>query len=963
MPALRHALLGASILAACATLPQQAAAASAAPANAQRMVDFDIPAQGLGRALNELARQARVRIAFPYEEAEGRVSTPLKGRFTALSAAQRLVAQTDLRAFQDANGTIMVVHDEAALSETADDTEHDIIVTGTALRAQEAISERRKSIGIVDTLSQDDIGDLSDETLADALVRMPGVSSMQTLYGEQEAAYVSTRGITPDLNFVSFDGIAMFSSSNDGDGLRRVDLNLIPTQVSRTTQVFKSFTPDHDAGAIGSVINIIPYSALHDRNTFYIDAQLRYQDGTGRYVPGSNSRGHYDDTPWGGGVKGLWVQKFGADDQFGIVLSGVYRQKAYDYTKRNPNNRIYYTPQGATAKSDLTDWDGNSPLPSLIRPMDYTHFTRTFGGSAQVEYRAADDLELSLLGYYYKQIEDQTLNQFYVEQYSDINRTGPYTADLKIGRTRPSYDYDRFRQQSAGAIFKAVKEFNASTSLEFRAAAGENKFYNMDLGAVYASKPTNSRIYYDMSGLSNKISISNNEDLTDASRYTLSSASDFYNNAKMKNYEGRLDFKSNYNFDSEGVGLAAGIDFRKVEAERDQSTITYIADGSPLGSIGYIPGDFRSRRYDYPYLWIDYDAFENGIKPNLGINEKSTGNNAYSGDYNYKERILAGYISGMYANENTRVIAGLRLDNVKYEALVPLATDGIYDGAVQNYKNNYTYVLPSINVIQQLSPAFRLKAAYSRSLGRPAFEDIAQAESRDDVELSISKGNPDLKPRKSDNFDLTAEYFFNGGDGIITVGAFYKKIKDDIYTMTTEQDIGGVTYLVSTPMNASSSKMRGIEVQYINNRIPGLPGIFRDRVGVSLNATRMWADMDYVYNGEMARIDALQYQANWLANASVFYKFGGGEFRVAYNYKSKSPIALRGSQWQTYWLFPQHSLDLAFRYNITDDVILKLSANNILAQDLTQGYLPPYKMRRYELTRNRTFGINLVFKR
>jgi len=102
-------------------------------------------------------------------------------------------------------------------------------VTGTALRSQEAVNNRRIALAVADTLTQDDIGALADENLADALIRIPGVSTMQTLYGEQEASYVSTRGISPDLNFVSFDGIAMFSTASDGDGLRRVDLNLIPT--------------------------------------------------------------------------------------------------------------------------------------------------------------------------------------------------------------------------------------------------------------------------------------------------------------------------------------------------------------------------------------------------------------------------------------------------------------------------------------------------------------------------------------------------------------------------------------------------------------------------------------------------------------------------------------------------------------------------------------------------------------
>ena len=321
-------------------------------------------------------------------------------------------------------------------------------VTGTALRSQEAVNNRRIALAVADTLTQDDIGALADENLADALIRIPGVSTMQTLYGEQEASYVSTRGISPDLNFVSFDGIAMFSTASDGDGLRRVDLNLIPTQISRTTWVYKSFSADLDAGAIGGVTNIEPYSALLGKETGHITTQLSQQTGTGKYVPGVNSRGHYKDQPFGGGVKGLWVKRFGRDGRFGLVVSGMYRERNYDYTKRNPNGRVFYTATGATAAADLSNWDGLHPFPTLIRPMDYTHFTETFGGSAQFEYRLSRDWTVSLLGFNYKQVEDQNLNQFYVETFTGLSRPSPEEGRFKIGRTRPAYSYDRFKQET-----------------------------------------------------------------------------------------------------------------------------------------------------------------------------------------------------------------------------------------------------------------------------------------------------------------------------------------------------------------------------------------------------------------------------------------------------------------------------------------------------------------------------------
>lgn len=850
----------------------------------------------------------------------------------------------------------------ASADQSADAADgQEILVTGSALRAEEAVQNRRRSLGVVDTLSQDDTGDLADETLADALIRVPGVSSMQTLYGEQEASYVSVRGISPDLNFTSFDGLAMFSSANDGDGLRRVDLNLIPTQISRTTQIFKTFTADLDAGAIGGVTNIVPRSALHGRDTFYVDGFVSYQAGKGSYVPGTNSRGHYHDTPWGGGVKALWAHKFGADDQFGIVLSGVYRQKDYDYTKRNPNGRVFYTDTGATAKADLSNWDGKQPLPTLIRPMDYTHFTRTYGGSAQLEYRPADGLELSLLGYAYNQKEDQNLNQFYVENYTNLVRTGPETATVKIGRTRPSYSYDRFENETRGLIFKTVKEFEPDTVLEARAGYSVNKFLDRDRTVTYAYSPKDSYINYDMSELSDKISFTNYDPLINIANYKLSGASDLDVNAKMTSIEGRLDFKKNYSYDSTGFGFAIGGDARRVKAVRDQSTITYTNNSSPMGDVGFIP-DISSWMYNEPVIWVDYDKFASEVKPGLAINQKSTNNDAWSGDYTYKERILAAYASFMYATDSFRMIAGVRYDDSDYSALSPLSLAGVFGGQFQRYTGGYHYFLPSAILTQRFSNNFQVKAAYSRTLGRPAFEQIARAEDRDDEDLTISRGNPDLKPRVADNFDLAAEYYF-GGNGLISLGGFYKNIKDDIYSQTSIQTINGLDYEVSQPMNASSSKMKGIEFQLVTSSLPGMPGFLKDKLGLSLNATRMWGGMDYYSGATLVHLDALQYQADWLVNATAFYRLPHhGEFRVAYNWKSRSPISLGLYPWTTYWLEARGQLDAALRYSLTDNVIVKLQANNILKEPIAQGYLNPYAMRRYEMTRNRAFQLDLVFK-
>jgi iron complex outermembrane recepter protein len=125
----------------------------------------------------------------------------------------------------------------------------------------------------------------------------------------------------------------MISVANQGAGQRRVDLALIPSQASRTTEVFKTFTADQESGVIGGIINIVPYSAFEDGDKFYVDTFASYS--TYDKVPGGNSPGGYDDTPWGGGIKQLWSKRLGSDDQFGVVISSVYQQRTSYRSNRN----------------------------------------------------------------------------------------------------------------------------------------------------------------------------------------------------------------------------------------------------------------------------------------------------------------------------------------------------------------------------------------------------------------------------------------------------------------------------------------------------------------------------------------------------------------------------------------------------------------------------------------------------
>jgi TonB-dependent receptor len=845
--------------------------------------------------------------------------------------------------------------------EAQDAPDGDIVVTGTAFQNKEVIATRRKSSVVVDSLIQDDTGDLPDQYLSEALARVPGVSTMQVLYGEQESQYVAVRGITPDLNYVSLDGIGMISVANQGAGQRRVDLALIPSQASSRTDVFKTFTADQDAGAIGGVINIVPYSAFDGaKDRFFVDVNANYNDY--RDIPGGNSQGGYKDTHWAGGAKGLLTKRFGSNDQFGVVLSGSYTQRTYDESKRNPNGRTYYTATGASTTPNNPNYNGFDPAPTAFVAYDFTNFVKTYGGAAAFEFQPNANWYSSILVYDYRQTEDQTDPIFTLRGFDQLSNQTQHGGTLRVPDARTALSYDRFETESRGVLFKTRYTDDRGTEIAFRAAYNDNSFFDAEQSAVYQAKPTNQFVTYDSSDRSLTYTLTDPAGLMDSSKYALLTAADTNYRAKGKAWEGRLDVSHNAEGDDVGFGIRGGVGLRGFEMERDVTVTNYTVDKSPLTPVAYDP-NYMPWMFGYNVLWLDYPKFADTVKSKLPINAASSATGSVEQDYDYKETIGYAYLSGTWATDHTRVIAGARYDLADYDSNTPLQIGGVYQGGFTHNSGSYRSFLPSLNLVQDVTDGLRLKASYSRTIGRPAPEDIARPTTRNDTTFTISRGNPGLKPRRSDNFDLAAEYYFNGSQGLVTLGGFIKNVKDDIYDLKEEQVIDGFIYTVTTPMNASSSRLRGIEFQVIDNSIGWLPGFLKDKMGFSFNLTRTWGNMDYLVGGRVLEKDALLYQREWMGNAALFYKLPrGGEVRVAYAYGDGYLDGIGENPWLDRGPEARGQLDASARINIADDWIVKVQAKNILGEDVFLGYGEDLRYRRAEMNKGTQFFVNLIFK-
>lgn len=181
----------------------------------------------------------------------------------------------------------------------------------------------------------------------------------------------------------------------------------------------------------------------------------------------------------------------------------------------------------------------------------------------------------------------------------------------------------------------------------------------------------------------------------------------------------------------------------------------------------------------------------------------------------------------------------------------------------QTFDNSYTNVLPSLNVRMKAGSDLQFRAAMSKGITRPDFyqmqayttlsqtvhthQDAAKTTFLDSIDYSgNARGNPMLRPTQSNNFDVTAEWYF-GRSNSLTLAVFNKQLKDIIIGRTsvyTVNDTGGQPhdFLITAPVNGAKGGATGMELGYQQyfDKLPGWLSGF----GVSGNYTHIQSHLD-----------------------------------------------------------------------------------------------------------------------
>ncbi|WP_031238252.1 TonB-dependent receptor [Asticcacaulis sp. AC466] len=453
-----------------------------------------------------------------------------------------------------------------------------------------------------------------------------------------------------------------------------------------------------------------------------------------------------------------------------------------------------------------------------------------------------------------------------------------------------------------------------------------------------------------------------NTDLTNPANYAMDNFyyRSFHNGSTLQEAVLNLSYKAN-----DVWTLRAGAAYHKFS----QDGASYYYDGGDNGTTGKTRGtsvaDITSVFSNSFGSWLigDYDKAFAKYKEYHRLVPNTDGTGGVIKDienvYEVTEATTSAYVQADWDSElfgkRFRGNVGLRSYSTDTRSTGWIQGDSYAYLGTSDVKGSYSGVLPALNTVLEMTPEVLVRFSATQNLNRPglssmaaqgsAFQnnekcDFTQPGSKDNCNISASRGNADLKPYKDDTLDLAVEYYF-GKVGLVSAGVFQKKITNFIDSLTLHDipfsqtgvpagtipgaDANTLVTDFSMPINVSGTRtLTGVELA-AQSQLSFLPAPF-DKLGVVANYT--YVDTPPALTG----ISKTSYNATvyyetktWGARASMSHR------SIWYTGHNSSVMSAdtRGFQGSTY-------VDAAAFYNITPRLQLTLDAINLTNQKDTQ---------------------------
>src|SRR6267142_5269842 len=893
---------------------------------------------------------------------------------------------------QDATGKTAAASDlpsaAAAQSKTptsdaqTGDSLGEILVTGIRASITSARAIKRDSQGIVDAIAPEDIGRLPDTNLAESLQRITGVS-IDRSGGEGE--FITVRGFGPEFNTVLLNGrqIATPTDPSQASG-RAFSFDTLASDLVSGVEVYKSSTAHLQSGGVGSTVNI---------------KTARPFDYSGFKFSGSDDVNHDQNSGKSAPDASFLVSDLFADGRLGALLSGSYQKRKDELKAATTDGWIV---NGGTPTSQINGGAGvqktaSNPQGNLFVPQDFgsqAQFEdrKRYGGTLVLQYKPNDDLTLTSDTLYSK-FTNTTDTRSYGHWFTASNLTNVVTdangtaIDLTQGVGQASdfhdkkYDKvtdlvstglnadwtlsDRVNLSLDGSYSRATEDPNGGkeSELALLGYTGQTIRYRSD-GAIlpYATGyiQDGAGVVGDSQPLFQHVMLLRGYGVTDT--------------------VGQFHADFTYKGDSPSEGLA-NLHWGGFFSRDRKDTSLYSNDGGtgcttcgynnpappgvPIGvfSLGndFLSGLGGANRL--PTQWLTFDgqqlfdaitAQQRLINPGFTFAPPKVNNSLVI------ERVFGGYLDAQFvgnvAGRKFATVVGVRVEDThadisglatQFVALTKLANDATQYGVTNSGKStvgsstHYTDILPTMSFRWDVTDALVARFAASETMTRPTLEQLSPVTTLVTLRpgnFAAASGNPDLKPFRSNNLDLSFEYYY-GQSNYVSLGLFYKNVSNFIVLNQTTGPVNNTAkaplldpatglpaqFTITAPQNGPSAVVDGVEAAV--TQAFGETGF-----GIQVNGTYAHSDKS-LNTADLSNKFALTGLSN-SANGVLFYDKHSFEARMAVNWRDHflqylSPPPLNGAGQAVTQVRARYQLDASATYHINKNFAVYAEGVNL----------------------------------
>ncbi|HJV43702.1 TonB-dependent receptor [Caulobacter sp.] len=821
-----------------------------------------------------------------------------------------------------------------------DDTVEAVVVTGIRAGIQNSINIKKNETSIVEAVSAEDIGKLPDVSIAESIARLPGLAAQRV---NGRAQVISIRGLAPDFTTTLLNGRQQASSGDN----RAVEFDQYPSELLSSVVIYK--TPDAQVSGMG-------LSGTADLRTV---RPLTF----GKRAVAVNIRGEKiagkklndDAEAWGSRYSASYINQF-ADDTFGVALGYAHLD--------SPSQVKHYKAYGYEAFGfAVTPDSADNAL--MLNGQEIFVTSRTNKRDAFVgifEYKPTDKIHSTLDVYYstFKQNETTRGAQWFSNGWADnATFTDVKTKDLGgssfavsglLHNATPQLRNDfnkRFDQLFSAGLnneFQLTDRTRLVADLSYSSNKRKEQImetyagYGRGVGGVTPGTPDVGRTF-DTIGFEvadNGFS-QYNEGLNyaDASKVTLGDRAPWggwghdgsIRYPKVKEDVSTLDLRLEHDLDGFVTRIDAGLNYTKREKSkvvldndlflkngRQQVYVDAgdLVDPTQLGFAGFGGvlsvkiGDVWKKYYDSAPI-LDANYFDK----NWDITEEVT---TFFAKANFEAGDLRGNL-GVQVVKQSQESSGVVINGLAPgQPIVPTRV---------NAKDDYTDVLPSLNMIYDLGGGHRIRFALSKTMARPRMNEMRAnvtpgfnsticsgqpcAPGSTVNPWSASGGNPHLKPWMAKAADLTYEWYVNSAT-YLSVAGFYKKLDTYIYDQTRPFDFSGIPLPASAssipsnvtisnigqitlPANGNGGVLKGLEFSGAVD-LGEFAGLLKGfGLQGSLSLTR--SSLNPTVTTDPVRIPGL---SKTVYNITGYYERGGFQARISQRYRS----AFKGEVVQLY---------------------------------------------------------------